>query len=170
MRLPLRCWPRREAEQPGTSARRRQGVPRNAAASLPPRPSPLGRAVPTSWGKYWASFSHSFAIPQSLPLPGHQRKALPALCGAGSPLDKPHPQEELILAMASVVHTISSVLPTDKKRLEQQLPPLRSGLLENHPCCLASPGCVPGSDGEAGGGNASVPHAQLWGAPAHVPA
>lgn len=81
-------------------------MPRNAAAITPPQPSPLSKAVPTSWGKSWASFSHSFAILPSLLLPGHQRKALLALCGAGSPLDKPHPREELILAMASVVHTI----------------------------------------------------------------
>ena len=144
MRLPLQRQPHSEAEPSGAAARRRQGVPRSAAGSLPPWPSPLSRAVPTSRSKPWASFSHSLSMPPSLPLPGCQGKALPALCSASSPLDKPHPWGELILATAGVVHAISSVLPTDKKRLKQKLPPLWSSLLENPSLLLSIPGlCTP---------------------------
>lgn len=85
--------------------------------SLPPRPSPLGKAVPTSLSKPWTSFSHSLSIPPSL-----GTKGKPSLLCAGLPLDKPHLQGELTLATADTVHTISSALPTDKKSLEQKLP------------------------------------------------
>lgn len=170
MCLPLRRRPRGKAEPPSVAARRRQGVPWSTAGSLPPRPSPLGRTVPISRSKPWASFSCSLSISPSLLLPGCQGKALPALCRAGLPLDKPHLWGELVLTTASVVHAISSVLPTDKKRLEQKLPLLQSGLLENPSLPLSIPGlCTPERWG-VWWRKASVPHAWLWGAPARVPA
>lgn len=108
------------------------------AASRPGHPHSAGLCLP--WSKAWTSFTHILSIPPSLPLPGHQGKALPVLHDTGSPLDKPHPQGELILATAGVVHAISSALPTDKKRLMQKLPPLWSGLLENLSLPLSIPG------------------------------
>lgn len=119
-------------------------MPWSTAGSLPPRPSPLSKAVPISWSKAWASFSCSLSISPTLLLPGCQGKALPALCGAGLPLDKPHLWGELVLATVGVVHAISSVLPRDKKRLKQKLPLLQSGLLENPSLPLSIPGlCTP---------------------------
>lgn len=116
----------------------------SATGSLPPQPSPFGRAMPTSQSKPWVSFSRSLSIPLFLPLPGCQGKALLALRGAGSPLDKPHLWGELILAMASVVHAISSALPTDKRRLQQRLLLLQSGLLKDPSLPLSIPGlCTP---------------------------
>lgn len=85
--------------------------------SLLPQPSTLSKAVPTSPNKPWASFSHSLSIPQSL-----GTKGKPSLFCAGLPLDKPHLHGELTLATADTVHAISSVLPTDKRSLEQKLP------------------------------------------------
>lgn len=97
-------------------------------AQLPPQPFPASTPVPVSRSKPWASFSLSLSVPPPRCFLGNE-KALSALCGAGLPLDKPHIRGVLILAVAGVVHAVTSVLSA-KKMLEQELPPLGFVLLK----------------------------------------